>query len=217
MVRYTMTFSFSIFSQGQLYLFLLMHVTSGQMLITGVLDTSYTDTNIYGIIELFTTDLISDLSEFGIGMSHKTSSYKSAKRLYSFPAEVISKNSFIYFVSHGSKKVQLPALNTFLGKSLPHVYLTDAVPVMYGYEAAVLYKSNVVHDTFAVVGVDGSKKWWNYHFGWFYRKNGTNANPYWVLSDWYTSGQNMITNWKRNKNNLIPFPLMTFSRYNPRE
>jgi hypothetical protein len=173
------------------------------MIVTGIIDGPL-PAGTPKAIELFVTEDISDLTQFGLGIANDGGGTDGQEFIFS-PGSVTA-GSFIYVASESSD------FNSFFGFAPDE---TSAVIDMDGNDSVELYFNGSVIDVFGDVNQSGSMTPWDYEDGWAYRKNNTGPNgSSFQLSDWFFSGANVLDGETTNAMALIPMPVGTFA-YTP--
>ncbi|MDB4292253.1 endonuclease [Maribacter sp.] len=153
-------------------------------------------------VELFVTEDIADLSDYGLGSANNGGGTNGAE--FTFPAEAATAGSFIYITS------EAPGFTDFFGFAPNY---TSGALAINGDDAVELFKDGSVVDIFGEVAVDGSGQAWEYADGWVYRNenSGPDGSTF-LISNWSFSGPNALDGETSNATASSPFPIATYQK-----
>ncbi len=175
-------------------------VASASLILTGVIDGPLAG-GLPKAIEVFATDDIPDLSEYGLESANNGN--PSTGPEFTFPAISASAGDFLYVATEAT------GFTSFFGFA-PN-FSPHSVASINGNDAILLFESGVVVDVFGQVGVDGTGEPWEYHDGWAYRVNDTGPDDTFQLANWSFSGPNALDGETTNATATTPFPIGTYT------
>eukprot|EP00934_Nitzschia_sp_Nitz4_P008221 Nitzschia sp. Nitz4//scaffold24_size164493//37517//38496//NITZ4_002313-RA/size164493-processed-gene-0.223-mRNA-1//-1//CDS//3329544069//8211//frame0 len=134
-------------------------------------------------IELYAPCDISDLSEYGIGLSKNGA--PSNGQEFKFPAgTTVAAGSFIYVANDAA------TFASFM-LDLPD-YTVSTVANNNGDDVLELFRDEVVIDAYGTIGTDGTNTAWDFKDGWAYRKDNSKPNAAFTEAQWDFSGRDAL-------------------------
>eukprot|EP00934_Nitzschia_sp_Nitz4_P007940 Nitzschia sp. Nitz4//scaffold24_size164493//35547//36780//NITZ4_002312-RA/size164493-augustus-gene-0.264-mRNA-1//-1//CDS//3329544066//7930//frame0 len=134
-------------------------------------------------LELYAPCDISDLSEYGIGLSKNGANSNGQE--FNFPAgTTVVAGTFIYVAKDAATFL------TFMG-FLPD-FTVSTVADNDGTDFLELFRDEVVIDTFGVIGTDGANTAWDFRDGFASRKDNSKPSATFTKAQWDFSGKDAL-------------------------
>ncbi len=172
-----------------------------QMILTGVFDAQFPGTAGARGFEIFVTEDIADISNYGIGVANNGGGSDGLE--WNFDAVSASAGDFLYIAEDSTE------FHDYFGFA-PN--FESGIANINGDDSVELYENDQVIDVFGDVEIDGSNEPWEYEDGWAYRILGTgpDGNTF-VLGNWILGGIDALDGVLLNSEAPNPFPIGTYS------